>query len=73
MEEIAHWEVRSNGKSITEARIDILSSADTWEFYGGLAATVVGACWCDCELICGVICRRTHAAGRAQSFRVHSS
>lgn len=36
-EELAIWEVRSSGKPMYEARIDILSSADTFEFYGGIA------------------------------------
>lgn len=37
LEELAIWEVRGNGKPIYEARVDIESSADTFEFYGGIA------------------------------------
>ncbi|VDM41726.1 unnamed protein product [Toxocara canis] len=36
-EELAYWEVRGNGKPIYEARADIESSADTFDFYGGIA------------------------------------
>lgn len=31
--EIAEWEVRDNGKSITEAKADVLSCADTFEYF----------------------------------------
>uniref|UniRef100_A0A7I4YDD3 Aldehyde dehydrogenase domain containing protein n=1 Tax=Haemonchus contortus TaxID=6289 RepID=A0A7I4YDD3_HAECO len=41
LEEIARWEVKTNGKPIYEARIDIESSADTFDFYGGVAAAVL--------------------------------
>lgn len=34
--EIAEWEVRDNGKSITEAKTDVLSCADTFEYFSGL-------------------------------------
>ncbi|KAL3097947.1 hypothetical protein niasHS_000682 [Heterodera schachtii] len=34
--EIAEWEVRDNGKPISEAKGDVLSCADTFEFYAGV-------------------------------------
>jgi aldehyde dehydrogenase family 9 protein A1 len=40
-EDIARWEVRTNGKPLVEARIDIDYSADTLEYYGGIAAAVL--------------------------------
>uniref|UniRef100_A0A1I8BS79 Aldedh domain-containing protein n=1 Tax=Meloidogyne hapla TaxID=6305 RepID=A0A1I8BS79_MELHA len=36
LEAIAKWEVRTNGKPLIEARLDIESSADTFSFYGGI-------------------------------------
>uniref|UniRef100_A0A7E4W9R9 Aldedh domain-containing protein n=1 Tax=Panagrellus redivivus TaxID=6233 RepID=A0A7E4W9R9_PANRE len=36
-EALAQWEVRTNGKPITEARMDIASSADTFQFFAGVA------------------------------------
>uniref|UniRef100_A0A915D3I8 Aldehyde dehydrogenase domain-containing protein n=1 Tax=Ditylenchus dipsaci TaxID=166011 RepID=A0A915D3I8_9BILA len=36
LEAIAVWEVKTNGKSIKEARCDIASSADTFTFYAGV-------------------------------------
>nr|CAD2165824.1 unnamed protein product [Meloidogyne enterolobii] len=36
LESIAKWEVKTNGKPLTEARSDIESSADTFSFYGGI-------------------------------------
>ncbi|KAK6038265.1 hypothetical protein COOONC_24230 [Cooperia oncophora] len=41
LEDIARWEVKTNGKAIYEARVDIESSADTFDFYGGVAAAVL--------------------------------
>ncbi|KAK5973509.1 Aldedh domain-containing protein, partial [Trichostrongylus colubriformis] len=41
LEDIARWEVKTNGKTIFEARVDIESSADTFDFYGGVAAAVL--------------------------------
>ncbi|PIO74768.1 betaine-aldehyde dehydrogenase domain protein [Teladorsagia circumcincta] len=41
LEDIARWEVKTNGKAIHEARTDIESSADTFDFYGGVAAAVL--------------------------------
>lgn len=41
LEAIAQWEVRTNGKPITEARIDIASSADTFQFFAGIAPAVM--------------------------------
>jgi acyl-CoA reductase-like NAD-dependent aldehyde dehydrogenase len=35
-EAIARWEVLTNGKPLSEARLDIDSSADTFAFYGGI-------------------------------------
>ncbi|CAJ0580704.1 unnamed protein product, partial [Mesorhabditis spiculigera] len=40
-EDIARWEVRTNGKPLVEARIDIDYSADTLEYYGGIAPAVL--------------------------------
>uniref|UniRef100_A0A915DTR7 Aldehyde dehydrogenase domain-containing protein n=1 Tax=Ditylenchus dipsaci TaxID=166011 RepID=A0A915DTR7_9BILA len=34
--EISVWEVRDNGKSITEAKADVLSCADTFEYFSGV-------------------------------------
>ncbi|CAK5083982.1 unnamed protein product [Meloidogyne enterolobii] len=36
LESIAKWEVKTNGKPLIEARLDIESSADTFSFYGGI-------------------------------------
>ncbi|KAK7110062.1 4-trimethylaminobutyraldehyde dehydrogenase-like [Littorina saxatilis] len=41
-EELARTEVLDTGKPIWEARYDILGCADTIQYYGGLAPTVVG-------------------------------
>ena len=41
-EELARTEVLDTGKPIWEARFDILGCADTIEYYGGLAPSVVG-------------------------------
>ncbi|KHJ98061.1 betaine-aldehyde dehydrogenase, partial [Oesophagostomum dentatum] len=41
LEDIARWEVKTNGKPIYEARVDIASSADTFDFFGGVAAAVL--------------------------------
>ncbi|PIC39789.1 hypothetical protein B9Z55_011369 [Caenorhabditis nigoni] len=40
-EELAVWEVKTNGKPIYEARCDIASSADTFDFFGGIATAVL--------------------------------
>jgi acyl-CoA reductase-like NAD-dependent aldehyde dehydrogenase len=44
LEDLAHWEVRNNGKSITEAKADILQCADTfgWFFQLVFGKTVFG-------------------------------
>ncbi|KJH45095.1 aldehyde dehydrogenase family protein [Dictyocaulus viviparus] len=41
LEQIAYWEVKTNGKPIYEARMDIESSADTLEYFGGVSAAVL--------------------------------
>ncbi|CAJ0597663.1 unnamed protein product [Cylicocyclus nassatus] len=41
LEDIARWEVKTNGKPIYEARVDIQSSADTFDFFGGVAPAVL--------------------------------
>lgn len=41
-EEIAETEVIDNGKSITEARLDVDSARLCIEFYAGLASTLAG-------------------------------
>ncbi|CAD5212344.1 unnamed protein product [Bursaphelenchus xylophilus] len=41
VDELAVWESKTNGKSVNEAREDILSSADTFMFYGGIAPAVL--------------------------------
>lgn len=41
-EEIAEVEVINNGKSITEARLDVDSARLCIEFYAGLASTLAG-------------------------------
>ena len=35
VDDISVWEVRDNGKPITEAKADILSCADTFDYYSG--------------------------------------
>lgn len=42
LEELAQMETRDTGKPIREAREDILVSADTFEFYAGLANKITG-------------------------------
>uniref|UniRef100_A0A915LJF7 Aldehyde dehydrogenase domain-containing protein n=1 Tax=Meloidogyne javanica TaxID=6303 RepID=A0A915LJF7_MELJA len=34
--ELSGWEVRDNGKPISEAKADILSCADTFEYFAGI-------------------------------------
>lgn len=41
-EEIAEMEVINNGKSITEARLDVDSARLCIEYYAGLACTLAG-------------------------------
>ncbi|GMT20477.1 hypothetical protein PFISCL1PPCAC_11774, partial [Pristionchus fissidentatus] len=41
LEEIARAEVRCNGKPIYEARVDIASSADTLDYFAGIAPAVL--------------------------------
>ncbi|KAL6727112.1 hypothetical protein Aduo_009018 [Ancylostoma duodenale] len=41
LEDIARWEVKTNGKPIYEARVDIESSADTFDFFAGVAPAVL--------------------------------
>lgn len=43
-EEIAEMEVVNNGKSITEARLDVDSGRLCIEYYAALASTLAG--WC---------------------------
>ncbi|KAK7073603.1 4-trimethylaminobutyraldehyde dehydrogenase [Halocaridina rubra] len=42
LEDISRLEVRDTGKPIWEARVDIASCADALEYYGGIAAAIVG-------------------------------
>ncbi|KAK4301061.1 hypothetical protein Pmani_026778 [Petrolisthes manimaculis] len=42
LEDISKLEVQDTGKPIWEARVDIASCADALEYYGGVAAAVVG-------------------------------
>ncbi|KAB7504794.1 4-trimethylaminobutyraldehyde dehydrogenase [Armadillidium nasatum] len=42
LEDIASLEVKDTGKAIWEARIDVSSCADAFEYYGGIAPTLVG-------------------------------
>ena len=42
LEDIARLDVKDNGKPIWEARFDILGCADTMQYYGGLASSIVG-------------------------------
>ena len=46
-EEIAEMEVVNNGKSITEARLDVDSARLCTEYYAGLASTLAG--WCNTD------------------------
>ncbi|CAI4226722.1 unnamed protein product [Auanema sp. JU1783] len=41
LEAIAQWEVKTNGKPIYEARVDIESSSDTIDFFAGIAPAVL--------------------------------
>ncbi|KAK6013871.1 aldehyde dehydrogenase family protein, partial [Ostertagia ostertagi] len=41
-EEIARWECIGSGKPITEARLDVLSCVDTFNFYGGVGHSLAG-------------------------------
>ena len=38
----AYWETRNNGKALYEARMDIESCADTFDFYASLALQLHG-------------------------------
>uniref|UniRef100_A0A1I7UJT0 Aldedh domain-containing protein n=1 Tax=Caenorhabditis tropicalis TaxID=1561998 RepID=A0A1I7UJT0_9PELO len=40
--DIAYWECISNGKPISEARADVLSCVDTFNFYSGVAHDLLG-------------------------------
>ncbi|XP_066993265.1 4-trimethylaminobutyraldehyde dehydrogenase [Anabrus simplex] len=42
LEEIARVEVRNTGKPIWEARLDIASCADAFEYFGGIIASLAG-------------------------------
>ncbi|XP_046390030.1 4-trimethylaminobutyraldehyde dehydrogenase A-like isoform X2 [Ischnura elegans] len=42
LEFLAHLEVKDNGKPIWEARVDILSCADAFEYFGGVVPSVAG-------------------------------
>ncbi|XP_049811338.1 4-trimethylaminobutyraldehyde dehydrogenase A-like isoform X2 [Schistocerca nitens] len=42
LEDIAHLEVLNNGKPIWEARVDIASCADAFEYFGGTIASLTG-------------------------------
>lgn len=42
LEDISKMEVRDTGKPIWEARVDISSCADALEYFGGVAAAIVG-------------------------------
>ncbi|XP_071445776.1 4-trimethylaminobutyraldehyde dehydrogenase-like [Hetaerina americana] len=39
---LAHLEVKDNGKPIWEARVDILSCADAFEYFGGVIPSIAG-------------------------------
>ncbi|KAK0416071.1 hypothetical protein QR680_012281 [Steinernema hermaphroditum] len=41
LDALARWEVLCNGKPIYEARVDLESSAETFDFYAGAASTVL--------------------------------
>lgn len=49
-EEIAEMGVVNNGKSITEARLDVDSARLCIEYYAGMACTLAG--WYDAALTC---------------------
>ena len=36
MNELSEWEVRDNGKPIAEAKADVQSCADTFEYFAGV-------------------------------------
>lgn len=55
LEGVAVWEVKTNGKPIYEARMDIASSADTFDFYAGIAPAVLQGSGTSRRL-----CRRLH-------------
>ncbi|EGT47911.1 CBN-ALH-11 protein [Caenorhabditis brenneri] len=40
--DIAYWECISNGKTIVEAKSDVLSCVDTFNFYSGIAQNLMG-------------------------------
>ncbi|XP_070532276.1 4-trimethylaminobutyraldehyde dehydrogenase-like [Ptychodera flava] len=42
LEEIAHTEVKDNGKALWEARMDVQSTVDVLEYYAGVAPTISG-------------------------------
>ena len=42
LEDIAKAETQDNGKPIWEARMDVAGVADCWEYFGGLASSIVG-------------------------------
>lgn len=41
-DDIAYWECVSNGKPITEAKADVLSCVETFNFYSGIAHDLLG-------------------------------
>ncbi|ULT98457.1 hypothetical protein L3Y34_000079 [Caenorhabditis briggsae] len=41
-DDIAYWECLSNGKPISEAKADVLSCVDTFNFYSGIAHDLLG-------------------------------
>ncbi|KAK5965074.1 Aldedh domain-containing protein, partial [Trichostrongylus colubriformis] len=41
-EEIARWECINSGKPITEARLDVLSCVDTFNYYAGAGQSLAG-------------------------------
>ncbi|KAH7731646.1 Protein ALH-12 b [Aphelenchoides avenae] len=46
-ESIAQWEVRTNGKCINEAKVDVDSSADTFRFYAGITPEALKGAYFD--------------------------
>ena len=42
LEDISKAETQDNGKPIWESRMDVAGVADCWEYFGGLAASIVG-------------------------------
>ena len=46
--------MQDTGKPIWEARVDIASCADAFEYYGGLAPAIVGVYVCVCVCVCVV-------------------